>query len=183
MKFTSAVIDLDTASLETILARVYNYWDDIRANSAFPSWRDVDMMMLPLDIVPWCSVVDVVSGGDDFSVRFWGTKRVRLLGVDYTGQLVSRFKPAAISEKILDELRQVVQGRCPLLVETSLWSADRDAAVMTFRVLRLPFGEGEKVKAILNVPKYPANPKAMYNWFGTDVPVSVIMRQQPPDGA
>ncbi|MBT6094530.1 MAG: PAS domain-containing protein [Rhodospirillaceae bacterium] len=179
MEFVSKAVELEPANLGEAHTSIYRYWNEMRGGRVFPSWPEVDMMALPLAIVPWCSVVDVVEGGKDFIIRFWGTERVRLLGVDYTGHRVSEFRSPDVSAKIQDELSQVISEQRPLLVETMLSLSDmRGLELTTFQVLRLPFGEKTDVNTILNAPQYPNDTQMLYEWFGAEVPLSVLSRRQ-----
>jgi hypothetical protein len=176
MNLTSANIKLDRTALGTHLGAVYDYWSTIKKNSPLPSWSDMDMMALPLVILPWCAVVDVLPDIDDFRVRFWGTERVRLQGDDYTGKQVSEFSPLQTSEKVRNELREVVEQHQPMLFETTLETDDKQFDT-TYQMLRLPFGDADKVDIIISAPKFPKNIKAIYEWFGMEVPISVLKQQ------
>ena len=124
MLYRTAEIALDALSSDHTFQAVYDYWHELRGARVMPSWSDVDMMALPLEVVPWCSVIDVVEGGRDFVVRFWGTERVRLQAMDYTGRSVTDFQPPAVSRKVWEELSQVVEAGAPMLFET--WLGDKD---------------------------------------------------------
>jgi len=137
------------------------------------------MMALPLEVIPWCSVLDVVDDGRDYRVRFWGTERARLQAMDYTGRTVADFQPAAVSQKVRDELSQVVEAGAPLLFET--WLADKDisAPVTNYRVLRLPLGADEAVTSVMCIPRLSANRRIVYDWFDADVPAAYLTDASP----
>jgi len=145
-----------------------------------PSWSDVDMMALPLEVIPWCSVLDVVDGGRDFTVRFWGTERARLQAADYTGRSVSDIQPPAVGRKVKDELSQVIEAAAPMLFET--WLADKDipTPATKYRMLRLPFGEENAVRSVMCVPRLSGNRRMVYDWFGAEVPTAYLTDPSSP---
>jgi hypothetical protein len=173
MNFESSDIELDVATLSAHLKSAFSYWLAIKEQRTQPLWSDVDMMALPLEVLPWCSVMDVMLGADDFRVRFWGTERSRLQGSDYTGKLVSEFYPSQVSKKVLNESKKVVEQQRPLLFETKLFSDDLQSSI-SYKMLRLPFGNAENVDIIMSVPEFPQNTKSIYEWLGTEVPISVL---------
>lgn len=174
MKYSSAVDSPEGMVLPDNFGRALTYWRDLCAGRSLPAWRDVDMMALPLDLVPWCSVVDVHDAGEDFSVRFFGTERVRLHGSDYSAKLMSASgAPREMLDKVFGECRQTIAARGPLLFKTDLIGDDDETA--SYRVLRLPFADDAQhsVDAILSMLEVPAVPKVLYDWFGTEPPVNL----------
>lgn len=145
-----------------------------------PGWSDVDMMVLPLEVIPWCSVIDVADGGRDFTVRFWGTERARLQAADYTGRSVSDFQPLAVGSKVRDELSQVIEAAAPMLFET--WLTDKDIATPAtkYRMLRLPLGEENVVRSVMCVPRFLNNRRMVYDWFGAEVPTAYLTDPSSP---
>jgi hypothetical protein len=180
MLHRTAQVALDAVASDQTLQAVYDYWRELRGARAMPSWSDVDMMSLPLEVVPWCSVIDVVEGGQDFVVRFWGTERVRLQAMDYTGRSVEDFRPPAVGQKVRSELSQVIEAGALLLFET--WLADNDisAPATNYRMLRLPLGADETVSSIMCIPRFSANRRMVYDWFDADVPAAFLTEPSSP---
>lgn len=182
MNVRPETIELDLQELVFDQAAVYRYWDGVRAERPMPAWSEIEMMELPLAAVPWCSVMDVVPGTDDFLVRFWGTQRVQLHGADYTGMRVSQFKSQTVADKVCGELHEVVRRRAPILFETKLIAAEGDnAEPPLFRMLRLPLGEDGEVSSVLCAPSFLENKPLIYDWLGGEAPVSVLAQSRTPD--
>ncbi len=180
MDYQTKNIGLEAAASDSQLAPVHDYWQLIRRENSIPALTDMDMMDLPLKLVPWCSVVDVTSGEQEFVIRFWGTERVVLHGVDYTGQSISELRPPAVREKVLSEFSVVAETGRPALFETMLSAEPNTRKQPTYyRMLRLPFGEEGNVSAILSVPSFRENRKLVYDWFGSEPPIAVLTSQTP----
>jgi len=174
MQHRTARIALDALATDPSLQAVYDYWHELRGSRTMPGWSEVDMMALPLEVIPWCSVIDVVDGGRDFTVRFWGTERTRLQAADYTGRSVFDIQPPAVGRKVKEELSQIIEAGAPMLFET--WLADKDIATpaTNYRMLRLPFGEENAVRSVMCVPRLSGNRRMVYDWFGAEVPVAYL---------
>lgn len=175
MHHSVTALDLGTAELSEGFTRVFEYWNEIRGERRFPSWRDVDMMALPLAMIPWCTVVDVKPGGEDFIFRFFGTARVYLQGRDYTGRSVKEFSAKPVAEKVFGELQAVMRHEGPLLFRTSLLSGPiRPTRPASYEVLRLPFASGGDIDTILNMVDYTTVSRLLYDWFGIEPPITMI---------
>lgn len=180
MEFRSETVELDLAAMQSDQAAVHAYWDGLRGARRMPSWTEIEMMALPLSIIPWCSVMDVMPQEDDFRVRFWGTERTRLHGADYTDKRISDFRSPAVYRKVLRELQDVVASARPILYETALRKEDgADTETPTFRMLRLPLGEKDTVSSVLCAPHFLNNKKVIYDWLGGEAPVSVMIGPRP----
>jgi hypothetical protein len=173
-------IDLEAVASDAQLAPVHDYWHSIRRARLMPLLTDMDMMALPLKVVPWCSICDVTSGARDFSIRFWGTERVGMHGIDYTGRSVSEFRLPVVRDKMLTAYAAVVETSQPVLFKISL-ATDLDTEIQRthYKMLYLPFGQDDTVSAILSVPSFADNRKLVYDWFEAEVPIAVLTSQTP----
>lgn len=133
------------------------------------------MMALPLRLVPWCSVVNVVDGGDDFVLRFFGTARVRMQGRDYTGQSVRDMLSDRVVTKTFAELREVLRQGQPVLHRTTVsTTCDIGNREASYDVLRLPFSTDDEIDVIMTMVDYSAMARLIYDWFEVDPPIELI---------
>ena len=180
MEFSHEALDIDFDALPGDFRRAHKYWNDLRGARRCPAWREVDMMALPLRLVPWCSALNVVDGGDDFVFRFFGTARVRLQGRDYTGRSIKTFDSKWLMAKVLVELNEVLHRREPVLFRTTV--TDRSAAgiqASSFDILRMPFGTGNDIDVVLSMVEYASMSRLIYDWLGVEPPIELVRNGQP----
>ncbi len=72
---------------------VLSYWRDKCGVRWAPAWRDISMMELPLEAVPFMSVTDIQEDPLHSIYRFWGTKLTQVYGGDYTGKSPAEVPP------------------------------------------------------------------------------------------
>ena len=176
MDYSIERLDLATDSLPPSFDTALSHWQGLRAGCRCPAWRDLDMMTLPLDIVPWCAVMDVVDGGEDYVFRFFGTARVRLQGRDYTRRSLFEFSAPDMIEKVIGELRAVMDSGAPQLFATTVRTDARRIPDMVYKSLRLSFADadGEDVGTIMTLVDYPSVSRLLYDWFGMEPPIDLI---------
>ena len=67
--------------------KVYmDFWENLRRGRLAPAWKDIDLIKLPLFMVPSTVVVDVIEDPLDFAYRFFGTNHTTTHGYDLTGK-------------------------------------------------------------------------------------------------
>lgn len=99
---------------------VFELWKQWAAGRAAPTWRDVDMLALPAEIIPQTVVVDALNGGEDFRYRFWGTGYADHYGIDETGRLLSRSVGPSFIEATFKQLHDVMSQHRPIAFEVSI---------------------------------------------------------------
>ncbi len=159
---------LDTSQMSDGLRRVYDYWQQLRGEKQMPQWSAFDWMELPVDVIPWCVVVDVTQDSLDFIYRFWGTARTALQGKDYTGLSIRDVTPNELSRKIFDEYSMIAEKGLPVHFVTTDFS-DADGKKFEYHFLRIPFGgDGQHVTQILAVGMHEEmDIKIIQNFFET----------------
>lgn len=165
-RFTHAITSPERDSLPADLALIYRRWLDLCGERLMPTWQEWTWAGLPKDIVSWCAVVNVNQYPLDFTYRFSGEERTKILGNDYMGKSVLDMTPAVMSNKILKEYATVVERRAPLLVNTFGFGQPHNQA---YRLLRVPFGSGDQVDQILSACTFEdTDASSIYALFGTD---------------
>jgi len=96
---------------------VFDYWDKLRTDRFAPCWQDFDLLRLPLDAIPFVSVVDIILDDLDARYRFWGTGLTQKYKIDMTGKLLSDLKSSRVNE-IKSEFRHVMTTGAPFFYMT-----------------------------------------------------------------
>ena len=116
---------------------VLAYWHSIAGEDSLPAWSMFDWMQMPLPVIPWCSVGDIVSYEPiRVAYRFWGTQRVGLFGKEYTGKTSDDIADPEARKRILREYLEVAAARTPIIIEKRIKLPGETHA---YHMLRLPF--------------------------------------------
>ena len=129
---------------------VFDVWDRARAGAFAPTWSAGFMMDIPPETVPGCVVAEVVDGGRDFVVRFWGANSQRTMHQNLTRRSIREIRPQALAARIFDSFARIVASK-----ETE-FQTDLYREVLGFPgklgFLRLPFSaDGATVDRILSI--------------------------------
>lgn len=92
---------------------VIGTWNELRGDRFAPPWRASDLLLLPSQVLPFVTVVDVRRDPEDYVYRFWGTGHTTVKGDDLTGRSAGSHEPPELGQIIFDEYRKVVSGREP----------------------------------------------------------------------
>lgn len=149
-KRPSQILTVDPTDLAPPLREVREYWAGKCGVRPMPRRQDIDPLELPRSHMPYLSVLEVLSGGDDFRFRLLGTGITDLLGRDSTGKTVREVYAAADSEMrqwMLDVYQAVVTHKRPVLKRGSLRMVQKE--YIDFEALHLPLSEdGEHVSML-----------------------------------
>lgn len=160
---------IDPAEVELLpeTATVLSYWDSLLQGRQAPAWEDFDFLALPLNLIPWCAVVDVNYDPRDYQYRFFGSARVRVQRTDYTGRRVSTVTPAYLSKKVAGDYDEIVAAFAPKFFRTTRRSAVNPARKLQYHFLRLPFSnDGTRVDNILSFGYFEEGQiKEMHEFF------------------
>ncbi len=137
------------ATADPRLHELYAYWNGRRQGRPYPARCDVDPVDIP-SLLPYLSLVDVVSGSPRFVYRVVGTKMVELLRRELTGQPVGTgVKPDEL-EAVLVRYRRVANEGIALYHRHRTQEKANDYTEIDR--LMLPIGEPETgVKMILSI--------------------------------
>ena len=106
---------------------ILDYWNDKRGSRFAPAWSDIELMDLPLSLIPHLVVVDVIGNAMDFKYRFWGTWHVQFHGYEQSNKLVSELNPPPYRDLISSQYKQTIEVREPQLfvqqipIKSDLW--------------------------------------------------------------
>lgn len=135
------------------LQEAYQYWAKVRGDVWAPSWNEIDLMALPVSLVPNVTVVDVVYNPLDFVYRFFGTGAVRVHKGEYTGKSITELPPPEYAEILIQQNKLVQKTRkpCGFVVEAPIGIR----SLVWFEVIRMPLSDnGEQVDGIMSCIRY-----------------------------
>lgn len=147
----SEKIDLDT--LDAKLAACLAYWRTLGSPNTLPSWRDIDMVALPPDVLPLVTVVDIdwsrgTVDADALAYRFWGTGHVRAKNIERTGSRISEHSNR--TPVVEGEYLKVIEHRQPMAFRKNILIENPLRAVLQTSV-RLPLSnDGVRVDNVLS---------------------------------
>jgi len=126
-----------------------SYWDSLRGDRMAPAWSDFDWLQFPIEIIPYCGVVDVVGEPVDLVYRFWGTAHATTMAQELTGKSVREMKPDSEGQSVFNQYMESYQARRPQLFVNTIHSFSMETEMKEIS-LRLPFSDtGEHVNQIL----------------------------------
>jgi len=132
------------------LIGVIDYWESLRRGDMVPRWQYFDWKDVHPKLVPGIAVYDILEGGKDFRVRFWGTAATDLFGFDPSGQLVSDVNHYGVLTNLYRDAPKVMAAAKPIgTVHTFVLKSGIELEIP---LIRLPFSEdGQSVSKILTL--------------------------------
>jgi len=131
--------------LSELQIRALRYWQDLKGDREMPEAKEFELMKLPTAALRMTLLVDVLSEGEDFNYRFWGSGFWDYMGYDLTGKTVSgHIMPEAIRPSILSAFRKVYRERREIAMVSKLIRGDSNAIGFQ-QIIRYPLmsPEGE----------------------------------------
>ena len=101
-----------------------------------PGWPDVELMDL-YKIAHSMLVQDIIDGGRDFYIRYWGTEMTTALGFDASGRLLGDLEPPEMTKYIFVRYRELVATGRNWFVSGALEYVP-NKEYKTFEVVHLP---------------------------------------------
>ncbi len=131
--------DLATAIGDPRLAKLLNYWQDLKKGDLLPPRRALDPSSIPADLVPHFFLYEVTRQPLDYRMRLAGSMLCATVGFELRGKTFDEIHPADQAAAIRREFDDVVQTGRPHYVERSAqWLPDKK---LPYRRLLLPFAE------------------------------------------
>lgn len=121
----------------TELAQLLGLWQHKRKGKLIPTWRDFSVC----DLRSWLghlALLEVVSDGNDFLFRVWGTHLAAQLGNDYTGALTSDL-PDCLKDFFCSLSRSVHRTSKPIRAEARFTIK---TIAVNAEILALPLSNG-----------------------------------------
>jgi len=159
-------ISVEYEDLPQSLRDAVDYWQALRGDRIGPKWREIDMLKLPLQLLPTTVVVDCFDdeNGDNFRYRFYGSGLRNVHNVELTGKTPDDVPVPALSKYIKNEFVRVKSTKAPLFSVYGTDTADGFGGFLS--VVRLPLSEDtEHVTSILAVIRYMQHDLALTNMF------------------
>jgi len=84
------VLVVDTQVCDWPILIPFNaHWQEARGSQFAPSLKTFNLPSLSFNTIPYTLVLDRVATSQDFYVRFWGTRLVRIFGEELTGEKIN----------------------------------------------------------------------------------------------
>ena len=131
--------------------KVYmDFWENLRRGRLAPAWEDIDLIKLPLFMVPSTVVVDVIEDPLDFAYRFFDTNHTTTHGYDLTGKSILELTPRDYAEITFEQYRMVLDSRAPKIFLEQF--PEKPELWCRYETTRLPLSsDGKTVDKILAV--------------------------------
>ncbi len=156
----------DASDLPESLRNVFRVWDSLPKQGHSPLVEHFNLEIIPLKILPWSVVVDVLEEPGDFLFRFFGTERVQLIGVELTGKHLAQIPDEYMREGNRVEYNRVCENAEPVLCRTPFTTPSGLSSVRLS--VRLPMIDNTgKVKMIYSAMDPESLTDADYQFFGT----------------
>jgi hypothetical protein len=97
------------------LTAILDYWPSQSRAGALPRPRDIDLVLLPPNVLPYLTLLDVVDGGAAFNIRLVGSANVSAAGGDFTGKRLDTVMSGDLLAATLERYRAAVTSRRPVL--------------------------------------------------------------------
>ena len=146
--------EFDFESLPNEVREALTYWQELKGSRQAPTWTEFELMRIPHRLLPYTNVVDVIDGGSDFSVRFYGSNLAEIHG-ELTGKMVTDAEPAELADAVLESMREVVSLGTPTARIAQIYPRQ---LVVLQSLIRLPLcDDGRNVSQIVTVAQYEQN--------------------------
>ena len=142
---------------------LYQYWAGVKGERWAPPWTEFHLYRVPLNMVPWCVVVDVHHDPLNFIYRFWGTQIRDLTKVELTGKSVDDIPNKSYAERARKEYSEILEYRTAMF--SNMAHTDTNGMKSRYQALRVPFSSGSEVESILSVGGYSRLPETEISNF------------------
>ena len=142
----------DLLRTQPLLAAAHRLWDAMRGDRPMPGPGDLDPVGLPLDLLPWSILTDVLEEGRDFRYAMLGSAITQMARRDFTGLRFSELDHIRPGSQLWTQRMTVVEMGRPMLVSPPYTGPKGD--VRRVYDLHLPAGDGGRVELIWTVVAY-----------------------------
>ena len=126
-----------------------SYWDSLRGDRLAPAWHDFNWLKFPVEIIPYCGVIDIKRDPLDFIYRFWGTAHATTMSQEMTGKSVRDMMPESEGKSVYNQYLETLKSEKPRLFVNTICT-NTLGTELTEVSLRLPFSDsGEQIDHIL----------------------------------
>lgn len=160
-------VRLEYEDLPASLQLAVDYWRVLKGDRIAPTWREVDMMKLPTQLLSTTVVVDCFNDQDgqpNFRYRYFGSGLRSIHNVELTGKTPDDVPVPELAKFIKSEFASVQESKRPVFAGygTNLLEGAGDF----LDVVRLPISEdGENITQIIGVISYKQHDLALNTMF------------------
>lgn len=141
-----------------------------------PLRQDFHIEELPPALVPWCSLIESVTGPDgevDFAFRFWGSARRDLIGFELTGKTAAMIPNETTRAATLETYASIF--RAPRAVLRTMPLVTQSGRTVTLDFLRLPLAwPDDTCGYVFAVLDEASVTREHYEAYGTEIPYSKL---------
>jgi hypothetical protein len=133
---------LDT-SFDFVSARpriLFEYWKQKCGPRPRPRFDEIDLMDV-YEIAPYIVIKDVIEGGKNFAMRFWGTGVRNTVGIEGTGKTARDLYSGDNREHINEAFKEVIRTGKPIRVLGRV-SVDPEKDYLVYEGVHLPLDDG-----------------------------------------
>ena len=159
-------LPLDYQDLPEVLQSIVTYWRALKGERIGPTWREVDMLKLPAELLPTTVVVDCITedGSANYRYRFYGSGLRNVHHVELTGKTPDDLPVPELSRFIKEAFKRVQTTKQPVFSVYGSELADDFGDFLN--VVRLPLSDHEgEVTKILAVIRYMKHDLALNDMF------------------
>jgi len=130
---------------EPLLAELYQYWSNRRAQRSLPARSDIDPVDIP-QLLPHIALTEIVPSPDGkeprFRYRLAGTQIEERFGCPLTNRFLDEIKQGEYLTYIQSLYRQVMTGLAPVYAESSFEAGDSNTLLA--KRLMLPLSDDQR---------------------------------------
>ncbi len=90
---------------------LFSYWNGLRGTRRLPSYDEIDVLDMPVHILPYVILLEAVGDPPDFRYRLTGTEIDRRNGFVMTGRLLSQLPTGEAAALTREFRRTLVEAR------------------------------------------------------------------------
>lgn len=147
------IVNVGIDDLSSDQRNVHAYWDSLRDDRIAPSWREIELVKLPSNLLPTTMVVDIRAPLEQSIFRYWGSKLTEIHGVDMTSRHPYDLTPPEFGKQLLTDHRTVIERKKPMGWHYSFLAAG--GYMHSHGLIRLPLSnDNEQISHIIVVADY-----------------------------
>lgn len=140
------------------LMAAHEYWVSLKGDRVAPSWKDFELLGLPLHLVPTTLVIDIKDPVSDSIYRFWGSKMTEIHGADMTKGSPYNLQPEGFGQQVYKDHCVVIEKKIPTAGHYSFFA--HGGYIHSHSLLRLPLSDdGDRITQLVVVIDY--SPEAL----------------------
>ena len=164
------------------LAECYQIWEAKRGDRFAPSWLELDFFSFPVNMIPYCYLVDVCRGGRgwlDFRYRFIGAAVSVVEGRNYTEKSVDDLQPPELAAEVRAEFEKFAKKAKPtFFMIQEMEMAPLKSEKQIYGGLRLPLSsDGVTMDQFIVFSHFERDPKVLRIYF--DELIASYKKEEP----